>query len=56
MASINRSGEDDAAPLTADVAAAAEAGAMGALFYNYGLLREEELGFIGQALAQARAG
>ena len=54
MASINKSGQSDAAPLTEDVAAAAKAGAMGAIFYNYGLLREEELGFIGEALAHVR--
>ena len=30
--------------------AAAQAGAGGATFYNYGLLREEQLGFIGEAL------
>ena len=56
MASINKSGQSDAAPLTEEVAAAAKAGAMGAIFYNYGLLREEELGFIGEALAHVRAG
>lgn len=56
MASINKSNQTDAGPLTEAVAAAAEAGAMGALFYNYGLLREEELGFIGEALSHVRAG
>ena len=56
MVSINSSGESDAAPLTKHVEAAAEAGAMGALFYNYGLLREEELGFIGEALNHVRTG
>ena len=56
MASINKSRQSDAAPLTEDVAAAAKAGAMGAIFYNYGLLREEELGFIGEALAYVRSG
>ena len=56
MASINRSGESDAAALTQDLTAAAEAGAMGAQFYNYGLLREEELGFIGEALKYVRTG
>ena len=56
MASINRSGQSDAGPLTEDVATAAKAGAMGAIFYNYGLLREEELGFIGEALGHVRSG
>ncbi len=40
----------DSGPLEAQVNAARDAGADGALFYNYGLLREEELGFIGSAL------
>ena len=56
MASISKSGQSDAGPLTEDVAAAAKAGAMGAIFYNYGLLRLEELGFISEALAQVRTG
>jgi hypothetical protein len=56
MASINKSGQSDAAPLTEEVSAAAKAGAMGAIFYNYGLLREEELGFIGDALGHVRSG
>jgi hypothetical protein len=37
-------------PLIEQLKAAADAGATGATFYNYGLLREEQLGFIGTAL------
>ncbi|HYM13198.1 MAG TPA: hypothetical protein VEU62_20830, partial [Bryobacterales bacterium] len=37
-------------PVEQQVHAAVAAGAGGATFYNYGLLREEQLGFIGQAL------
>ena len=39
-----------AAPLIEKVKAVADAGAKGALFYNYGLLREAQLGFVGDAL------
>jgi len=39
-----------AAPVLQEVHAAAAAGARGATFYNYGLLREEQLRFIGEAL------
>ena len=56
VASISKSGQSDAGPLTEDVTAAATAGAMGAIFYNYGLLRLEELGFIGEALGHVRSG
>ena len=40
----------EAAPLVERTRAAAEAGAAGALFYNYGLMREEVLGFVGEAM------
>lgn len=40
----------DSGPLEEQVEAAKDAGASGALFYNYGLLREEELAFIGSSL------
>lgn len=40
----------EAGPLIEDVQAAKAAGAAGTMFYNYGLLREEELGFIGEAM------
>ena len=56
VASISKSGQSDAGPLIEDVTAAATAGAMGAIFYNYGLLRLEELGFIGEALGHVRSG
>ncbi len=49
----------EAAPLVERTRAAAEAGAAGALFYNYGLMREEVLGFVGEAMRgvpQANAG
>jgi hypothetical protein len=36
--------------LAEQLKAVADAGAAGATFYNYGLLREEQLGFIGTAL------
>ena len=36
--------------LREEVRIAKEAGAIGCTFYNYGLLREEQLGFIGSAL------
>ncbi len=36
--------------LEAEVRLAKEVGAVGCTFYNYGLLREEQLGFIGSAL------
>ena len=40
----------DPAALTEEVKGIAEAGAAGVTFYNYGLLREEQLGVIGAAL------
>ncbi len=49
----------EAVPLVERTRAAAEAGAAGALFYNYGLMREEVLGFVGEAMRgvpQANAG
>ena len=45
-----------AAPLVERTRAAAEAGASGALFYNYGLMREEVLGFVGEALRSVPRG
>ena len=41
---------NDPAPFIERVHAARDAGIAGGTFYNYGLLREEQLGFIGQAL------
>ena len=49
----------EAAPLVERTRAAAEAGAAGALFYNYGLMREGVLRFVGEAMRgvpQADAG
>ena len=46
----------EAAPLVERTRAAAEAGAAGALFYNYGLMREEVLGFVGEAMRVSRSG
>ena len=46
----------DAAPLVERTRATAEAGAAGALFYNYGLMREEVLGFVGEALRSVPRG
>lgn len=43
-------GLTDADALAKELKAAADAGAVGATFYNYGLLREDQLGFIGTAL------
>ena len=40
----------EAAPLVERTRAAAEAGAAGALFYNYGLMREGVLRFVGEAM------
>ncbi len=40
----------EAAPLVERTMAAANAGAAGALFYNYGLMREEVLRFVGEAM------
>ena len=40
----------EAAPLEAEVRIAKQSGAGGCNFYNYGLLREEQLGFVGSAL------
>ena len=40
----------EAAPLVERTRAAAEAGASGALFYNYGLMREGVLRFVGEAM------
>ena len=40
----------ESAELEAEVRIAKQAGAMGCTFYNYGLLREEQLGFIGSSL------
>jgi len=40
----------EAGPVVQQVHDAAAAGADGATFYNYGLLREPQLGFVGQAL------
>ena len=50
MADLGPKRMTDAGPLIKDVQAAKEAGAAGAMFYNYGLLREEDLGFIGEAM------
>ena len=46
----------EATPLVERTRAAAEAGAAGALFYNYGLMREEVLGFVGEALRSVPRG
>ena len=46
----------EAAPLVERTRAVAEAGAAGALFYNYGLMREEVLGFVGEALRSVPRG
>lgn len=40
----------EAAPLEAQVRIAKQSGAGGCNFYNYGLLREEQLGFVGSAM------
>lgn len=40
----------EAAPVIERTKAAAEAGASGALYYNYGLMRDEVLGFVGEAV------
>ena len=40
----------EAAPLEAQVRIAKDSGAGGCNFYNYGLLREEQLGFVGSAM------
>ena len=40
----------EAGPLIERTKDAKDVGAKGALFYNYGLLREEQLGFVGQAV------
>ena len=40
----------EAAPLVERTRATAEAGAAGALFYNYGLMREGVLRFVGEAM------
>jgi hypothetical protein len=50
MTSLQPAQFDDAGPLQQQVHAAAAAGAGGAKFYNYGLMREEQLRFIGTAL------
>ena len=40
----------EAAPLEEEVRIAKQSGAGGCNFYNYGLLREEQLGFVGSAV------
>lgn len=40
----------EAAPVVGQTKAVADAGADGALYYNYGLMREEVLGFVGEAV------
>lgn len=50
LASLQPGGFVKAAPLVEQVHAAAASGAGGCTFYNYGLLREQQLDFIGQAL------
>ena len=40
----------EATPLVERTKAVAEAGAAGALYYNYGLMRDEVLGFVGEAV------
>ena len=46
----------EAAPLVERTRAAADAGAAGALFYNYGLMREEVLRFVGEAMRSVPKG
>ena len=46
----------EAAPVVERTRAAADAGASGALFYNYGLMREGVLRFVGEAVRSVRQG
>ena len=50
MVSTQPGGMTKASELESEVRIAKQAGAMGCNFYNYGLLREEQLGFIGSSL------
>ena len=50
MVSTQPANFTEAAPLKAQVRIAKESGAGGCNFYNYGLLREEQLGFVGASM------